>query len=59
MARTNKDKKAKYINPNDIKTRDYYMVLLINGATKSGVYRDRRKDRDKYRCRNSRNGDWD
>jgi len=59
MARTQKDKKAKHINPNDIKTRDWFMVLIINGATKSGVIPDRRKDRDKYRCRNSRNTDWD
>jgi len=59
MARTQKDKKIKHIDPNDIKTRDWYMVLIINGVTKSGVIPDRRKARDKYRCRNSRNTDWD
>jgi hypothetical protein len=59
MARTQKDKKAKHINPNEIKTRDWFMVLIINGVTKGGVIPDRRKQRDKYRCRNSRNTDWD
>jgi len=59
MARTQKDKKAKHINPNEIKTRDWFMVLIINGVTKGGVIPDRRKQRDKYRCRNSRNADWD
>ena len=59
MANTYKDRKAKHIDPNDIKTRDWYMVQIINGATKAGVIPDRRKDRDKYRCRNSRNGEWD
>lgn len=59
MARTKKDRKAKHIDPNAIKTRDWCMVLIINGATKAGVIPDRRKARDKYRCRNSRNADWD
>jgi hypothetical protein len=59
MARTQKDKKIKHIDPNDIKIRDWYMVLIINGVTKAGVMPDRRKARDKYRCRNSRNADWD
>ena len=59
MARTQKDKKIKHIDPNDIKNRDWYMVLIINGVTKAGVIPDRRKARDKYRCRNSRNADWD
>lgn len=59
MARTKKDKKSKHIDPNAIKTRDWYMVLIINGVTKGGVIPDRRKARNKYRCRNSRNGDWD
>lgn len=59
MARTKKDKKVKHINPNDIKTRDWFMVLIINGVTKGGVIPDRRKQRDKYKCRNSRNPDLD
>ena len=59
MARTNKDKKSKHIDPNTLKVRDYYMVAIINGATKCGVIPDRRKRADKYRCRNSRNPEWD
>jgi hypothetical protein len=57
MARTQKDKKVKHIDPNKIKTRDWYMVLIINGATKGGVIPDRRKDRNKYSCR-GRQGRW-
>jgi len=59
MSRTNKDKKSKHINPNEIKTRDWCMVLIINGATKAGAYKDRRKDRAKYRCRDRSNREWD
>ena len=59
MARTKKDRKAKHIDPNSIKTRDWRMVLIIQGVTKAGVIPDRRKARNKYRCRNRRNGEWD
>ena len=34
-----------------IKTRDYAMVLLINGATKAGVHRDNRKHVNATACR--------
>lgn len=34
-----------------IKTRDYSMVLLINGATKAGVHRDNRKHASATACR--------
>jgi hypothetical protein len=34
-----------------IKTRDYAMVLLINGATKAGAHRDNRKHANAYACR--------
>lgn len=34
-----------------IKTRDYAMVLLINGATKAGVHRDIKKHTNKYATR--------
>jgi len=34
-----------------IKTRDYAMVLLINGATKAGVHRDNRKHAAANACR--------
>jgi len=33
------------------KTRDYAMVLLINGATKAGVHRDNRKHASATACR--------
>lgn len=35
----------------NIKTRDYLMVRLINGATKAGVVTDRRKDQNRKACR--------
>ena len=34
-----------------VKTRDYAMVLLINGATKAGVHRDNRKHANATACR--------
>jgi hypothetical protein len=34
-----------------IKTRDYLMVRLIQGATKSAVHTDRRKAANKRACR--------
>jgi hypothetical protein len=34
-----------------VKTRDYAMVLLINGATKAGVHRDNRKHAAANACR--------
>lgn len=58
MSKTYKDKNIKHIDPNDIKTRDHYMVMLINGATKSGVHMDKRKAKNKFRCRDY-DPDWD
>lgn len=34
-----------------IKTRDYNMVNIINGATKAGVHKDRKKEANKYAAR--------
>lgn len=39
------------INPNDVKTRDWALVRLINGATKGGAHKDRKKDANKRECR--------
>lgn len=39
------------IDPNTIRVRDSLMVELINGATKSGVHTDKRKESNKYSCR--------
>jgi hypothetical protein len=39
------------IDPNKLKTRDHLMVRLINGATKAGVQKDRRKEASKRACR--------
>lgn len=33
------------------KTRDYLIVALIKGATKSGVHVDQKKKANKYNCR--------
>lgn len=49
--------KAAKINVNQIKTRDYAMVALINGATKSGAHIDRKKQASRKACRNYR-GEW-
>ena len=39
------------LNPNTIRSRDYALVALINGATKAGAHRDRRKDASRKACR--------
>ena len=39
------------INPNKLKTRDQLMVKIINGATKAGVQKDKRKEANKQACR--------
>ncbi len=41
----------KKIDPNKIKTRDRLMVALINGATKSSVQKDQKKEENKKRAR--------
>lgn len=33
------------------KTRDYFLVEIIKGATKAGVHEDEKKRADKERCR--------
>ena len=42
------------INPNDVKTRDYLLLQIINGVTKAGIHRDKRKHNNKYKCRKSK-----
>lgn len=39
-----------------IKTRDYALVKLINGATKAGVHTDRKKKANKAECRKTVDG---
>jgi hypothetical protein len=41
----------KKINPNKMKSRDWLLVLLIQGATKAAVHRDRKKEASKKKCR--------
>lgn len=43
--------KTQSINPNELKTRDYNMISIINGATKSAVHIDRKKKLNKENCR--------
>lgn len=47
------------IDPNEIKSRDELMVQLINGATKSGVEKDKKREEDKKRCRKKYDKDYD
>ena len=39
------------INPNDIKSRDPFMLLVIGGATKANIEVDRKKENNKKNCR--------
>lgn len=52
-----KQNKAIKVNPNKIRSRDELIVRLINGATKGGVYRDRKKDTNKYQARGKYRGE--
>ncbi len=44
-------KPKRKVNPNEVKTRDYFLVAIILGATKSGVHKDKRKAANKKACR--------
>jgi hypothetical protein len=39
------------IDPNQLKTRDHLLVLLITGTTKAGPHRDERKEANRKACR--------
>ena len=39
------------INPNLLDTRDPLMVQIINGVTKAGIHKDRKKEANRKRCR--------
>lgn len=41
-----------------IKTRDYAMVRLINGATKAAVHKDHRKEASRLACRKDELSAW-
>lgn len=44
-----------------IKTRDYYMVMIINGVTKAGVHQDKKKEKKRKECRkkvDTRREEW-
>jgi hypothetical protein len=43
--------KTNRINPNELKTRDPLMVLIIQGVTKAGVQVDRKKESARKACR--------
>lgn len=44
-------KPADIINPHEIPIRDYLMVDIIKGITKSGIHVDRKKENNKKECR--------
>jgi len=39
------------VNPRSVKSRDPFMVAIINGVTKAGTFRDNRKHTNKYAAR--------
>jgi len=51
MANKLKSPRADKINPNELPTRDWLLLLLINGATKSSVAKDQKKERNRQKCR--------
>lgn len=42
---------------NEIRTRDYLMVKVICGVTKSGAHKDRKKEAARKECRKPVRGD--
>lgn len=38
-------------------SRDYLLVQIINGATKAGTHKDKKKDKNKKDCRKKVKGD--
>lgn len=54
-----KDKNTVTIDPNDIKTRDYLILDIIRGVTKSGIQVDRKKQESKKACRKKINHNED
>lgn len=52
--------KSVIIDPNEIKVRDYLLMNLILGVTKSGIQKDQRKENNKRNCRKKiSRGDYD
>ena len=46
-----KKEKKVTIDPNEIRVRDELLMALINGATKGGVQKDKKKEDSKKKCR--------
>lgn len=44
-------KPADIINPHEIPIRDYLMVEIIRGITKSAIHVDKKKENNKKNCR--------
>jgi hypothetical protein len=56
MGKTFKDKRE-YVDT----SRDLYQLMLINGATKANVHKDRKRENNKNSCRDSVDreaGEW-
>ena len=49
--RKKKEEKPVVLDPNQIKVRDYLMLLIIQGITKAGTQKDRKKEKSKKACR--------
>ena len=56
MGKTYKDKREYWDT-----SRDLYQLMLINGATKANVHKDRKREKNKNSCRDSVDseaGEW-
>jgi hypothetical protein len=47
------------VDPRTVRTRDWALVAVINGATKGGAHKDRRKEADRRACRGRVRADRD
>lgn len=61
MARRRKRKRelVDTIGREDLSIRDELMLRLINGATKAGIEKDRKKEQEKYQARKKVRSDED
>lgn len=52
MGKTYKDKRE-YVDT----SRDVFQLMIINGATKANVHKDRKREHNKKKCRDSVDSD--
>jgi hypothetical protein len=55
MAKKRRHNTPERIDPNEIPTRDLFMLMILTGATKSGTHTDEKKEKNRRACRGQHN----